>query len=301
MIRELLDVYRRLECISVEDEKLYLAGTGAYSRPFIINMEKEKERYTAASTLLLSLGLEPIRFRAIEGSKVQGHPILKLFSKLRPAEQGCLLSHLSIVALAACHPVPDQFTLIFEDDIASSLTGTGLRDNLDRLLPIAKKEGADLIHLGKCYETCAAMKQVSGNIYRTAKPYCAHAIAIRNSYAQSFLSRVGKVGQAIDNLYRLELVEKHVRGLVFHPALFYQDVLTTESALRPKQEQITNYTECLDAQVHPGCPECTVCPTCPSCPVVIPPPKEEKWRTILALSLIVLFFFCILLQKRIRW
>jgi hypothetical protein len=250
---ELLALVREQGCVSDEDLEDYMTGQEPYSRPFVISLAKDVERYERSSRLLQDLGTRPIRFSAIEGAKVEGHRALRGFETLKAGERGCLASHLCILALASRHQRAGQFTLVFEDDVVSSLRGDALKRNLEHLSVVSEREDASLVHLGKCFEQCGDMLHVDQNVYRSAKPYCTHALAIKNGAARQILSdahaRILPLGNSIDDLYRRLIQTGELVGLSFHPSLFYQDVLQTTSNLRPGV--MDSYTECLDAQVHP--------------------------------------------------
>jgi hypothetical protein len=269
-VRDLLELARTHQCVSADDHASYLASLDPYSRPFVISMLKDAKRYERVHELLTSMGLEPIRFNAITGSAVRGHRVLKGFDRLKDGELGCLASHLCILALASTHPSSEQFTLIFEDDVTSSLRGDALLENLARASEVADREGASLLHLGKCFETCGQMTHVEGNIYRSYKPYCAHAIAVRNGVAEGYTLFMRKKGAAVDNLYMYRMLSGEVRGLAFHPALFYQDVLRTSSNIRPGM--INSYNECIDTRDCETCQEPQPCPSPspPACPTPDP-------------------------------
>src|SRR5574338_394279 len=255
-IQYLLNIIKEHECITKEDYDDYVNNSGdLFTRPFIITLRKDKNLYEKSHNLLSSLGLSPIRFYAIEGAKIANSTLLEGFN-LRNGEKGCLMSHLCIAALASTHK--DKYTLIFEDDIISSLSRSSLVDNLNKLRDIQPKP--DLIYLGKCFETCNSMKKINDNIYLASAPYCTHALGLNGKFAEKFIEDFGIIHkEAIDNLYRHYAVSGNAIVYAYHPALFYQDVFLTESNLRPNSEKLGAYTECLDSQVHP------VCPTTPEC------------------------------------
>lgn len=233
------------------DLQSYMSDTSSlFSRPFIISMRKDDKKYKSAQALLLSLGFSPIRFYALEGKNntgpIQVDYITNGYSILRPGEKGCLMSHMSVIALAATHPNPEQFTMIFEDDITSSLTGDTALKHLQDVAPLLKRENASILHLGKCLETCTRMEHVSGIVYRSVAPSCSHAIAIKNSVARRIIDEFRDYNKAVDFVTGDYIKHRQVIGLNFHPGLFYQDVLNYESGLRPRENQIGNYLECSD-------------------------------------------------------
>src|SRR5690606_32914761 len=108
------------------------------------------------------------------------------FSILRPGELGCLLSHLSVINLAAQHPDSENFTLIFEDDIVTS--ATSIEETLDHVARIDAEEDVDIVYLGKCLECCSKMTRLVDNVWRAVAPSCCHAYAIKNGFARRVMS-----------------------------------------------------------------------------------------------------------------
>lgn len=252
---QLLELVKHYGAISDADMQSYMNDTSSlFSRPFIISMRKDDKKYKSASALLLSLGLKPIRFYAMEGKNNTGpihvDYITNGYAILRPGEKGCLMSHMSVIALAATHPNPEQYTLIFEDDITTSLSGDTLLRHLSNVAPILKREDASILHLGKCLETCTKMEKVDDPnlsiIYRSVAPSCSHARAIKNSFAKRIIADFKDYNKAVDLITGDYIKYREVVGLNFHPGLFYQDVLNYESGLRPRENQIGNYLECSD-------------------------------------------------------
>jgi GR25 family glycosyltransferase involved in LPS biosynthesis len=245
---QLLALVRHQQAVSDQDLTNYINDvTSLFSCPFIISMRKDAKKYKSASSLLTSLGLNPIQFHALEkDSAIRINHITDGYKALRPAEKGCLLSHMSILALAAAHPNPSQFTLIFEDDITSPLKGDTLLQHLRDITPVIERENASIIHLGKCLESCTRMEHIEGIIWRSVAPSCSHAIAVKNAFARRIIEEFKDYNKAVDFVTGDYIKARKVVGLNFHPGLFYQDVLNYESSLRAKEQQINNYLECSD-------------------------------------------------------
>src|SRR5579883_1842968 len=162
----------------------YYQNNAFFGQSFVINLNTRKERWSQSSQLLNKIGLSPIRFEAIWGKDITDTNFLESCKNLSLAERGCLLSHLCILYLASQHPNKNHFTLIFEDDITT---------NIDSIAPILNKlqhrcQDIDIIYFGKCFETCTEILNIEDNIYTGYAPLCAHAYAIRNSFAQYVLN-----------------------------------------------------------------------------------------------------------------
>lgn len=252
-----LGLLEKLQCINKKDKQEYLTDNNRYSRPFIISRKKDGLKYQNSSRLIQNLGLNPIRFNAVEGTEIKDIEFFRFnFPLLRPGEMGCLASHLSILALASQHPNQDQFTLVFEDDIVSQLTKDAFDKHLDELWRVSRAKKASIVHLGKCLESCSKITPVenSPGIYHSYAPSCAHALAIRNSFAKKVMEEMKDYNMGIDSILGDYVKNGVVVGLTFHPGLFYQDVLNLESGLRNKKEQMINYLECNDTCGERTCP-----------------------------------------------
>lgn len=208
--------------INVEE---YYSNHERFGTAFVINLPQRKDRLAQAKKTLSKVGITPTIFEAVNGKDIE------VLTHLTAGEIGCLLSHLTILAVAAEHPDQENYTFIFEDDIVTNLTSMqGIYNDLEGLSP-------DLIYLGKCLENCARIKKVKGNIYTAFSPLCAHAIMIKNSFAKKVLKKVQFI--AIDVIYPTMIEGNKV--YVLHPSAFYQDVFS-ESNLRSSSFQ--NCTEC---------------------------------------------------------
>jgi hypothetical protein len=98
------------------------------------------------------------------------------------------------------------------------------------------------------------MTHIEGIIYRAVAPACTHALAIRNSFARRVITEFRDYNTGIDCILGDYIKHKLVTGLVFHPGLFFQNVLQFESGLRLKKEQLINYLECNDTCGQHICP-----------------------------------------------
>lgn len=239
---------------------------GKFDNIFVINMANREERLRNATRTLKKVGLDFERFVAISGKDLneRDDTWTKQFPLLRPGELGCLLSHLSIIALAASHNNENNFTLIFEDDVVTS--SSNIDSLFEEISDMDEYERVDIIYLGKCLESCGKITQIKDNIFRAATPSCTHALIIRNSYARKLLKLMDNCddsaidseffNRGIDSIHRDLIVSGIINGIVIHPAIFYQDVITGSSDLR--QEFMINYQECNDTnpciqEFHPPC------------------------------------------------
>ena len=251
-----------------------LSGRQAYladSNPinfhcWVISRFEDKDRFERSKHILTELKMDPIRFVGVEGRKT---PRLPAYSKLSDGEWGCLLSHQSIWMLAARHPNENQYTAVFEDDIVTPLMGNALLEQFDRLQQVlVKRRNTDLVFLGKCHEYCQILTHVSDNVYEANRPMCLHSYLIHNKFARQLMLKpiLQKSLLEASNAYNLNhpafenlavdaglvklINSKQCNALVYHPALFFQDVLQTSSNLRNRKEQFGMYSECQELLDH---------------------------------------------------
>jgi len=255
MQEKLLNLVRDNFALSKQDVANYFSNNNKFNDGFIINMPSRKERLEKAIKNLHKVKLSYQIFTALNGKELMKSTTMSMreliakFSILRPGEFGCLLSHLSILALASKHPNPNNYTIVFEDDIITN--GCDMEKLYKEISEISDNEDVGLIYFGKCFEKCGMMTNIKDNIYRAVAPSCCHAYAIKNSFA----SRVFKdmdmnsfgpdyFNRGIDSILGDYIINNFTSALVMHPAIFYQDVLDGGSDLRP--EFMQNYQECND-------------------------------------------------------
>jgi len=212
--------------------------------PFIISLEKDIEKYNNAKQILEKLQLQPIKFDAINGMELKNNrpDIVNKFKYLNDGEIGCFISHFLIYYIASQHPNPDQYTMIFEDDIGTDIDAKTFNNKLNNAI----KYNKDLIYLGKCAELCFMTKQVYDDLYTGYQPYCMHAYMIKNSFAKKVVNDVNKleiINLPIDRIIFNSIKENQI--LEYHPSLFYQDP-KYPSSLRGTILQIANELECRD-------------------------------------------------------
>lgn len=258
MQNTLLNLLRDQGCLTKDQIKKFNSNNRRYGNVFIVNMANREDRLVSCKKTLDKLEMNFERFIAINGKHVSenteiGKVLHQEFDILRPGELGCLLSHFCILALCAKHQRQDSYTIVFEDDIVSSNTGS-LEWLFDEIDDLDDKEGIDMIYLGKCLERCSKLVQIKDTIYRAAAPSCTHAYMIKNSFAKRILDDFDQKQQSaldakffnrgIDSIYRDYIVNGLSNSLVIHPAIFFQDVLNGGSDLR--KEYLINYQECND-------------------------------------------------------
>src|SRR4030042_2525810 len=185
---KLLELIHETGALTNQQISKFYTNCGKFENAFVINGCDQPERMQQAAKTLTTVNISFERFVKIEVNGVHGHDndsrefihqIKKCFNNLKDGELGCLLSRLCLLALAASHTNSSLYTMIFEDDIITSLTA-GIDPLLRELLQV---DCADFIYLGKCLETCHKMEHIRDNIYKAHSPSCAHAYAIRNSVA----------------------------------------------------------------------------------------------------------------------
>ena len=254
----LSDLMLNEQCVSDQDIATYMNNSDKFGGAFVINMETKPERLIEAGKTLQKVGLDWTRFKAISGAKLlqekarYNFDMSAFFSRLRPGEMGCLLSHLTIINLASQHPNQNNFTMIFEDDIITSTNS--IQDTLDRIANIDGRESIDLVYFGKCLECCTRMTHIEDNIWRAVAPSCCHAYAIKNSFAKKLMIDIEECNfgapncdyfnHGIDTILIKYTVNVEANTIVVHPSIFMQDILTTASDLRP--DFLHNYLECQD-------------------------------------------------------
>lgn len=243
-----LDIYK-----NNIDLTSYYNNQNNIGSPFIISLDSQKNKFINTRNILTRLGLNPIRFPAINGQSIINLEISKKFSNLSPGEIGCFLSHMSIYNIASSHQNKSQYTPVFEDDILANIPNKNiLNKRLNNLL----KYDADLIYLGKCTETCHKLIKLEPNIYIGHQPHCFHAYLIKNSYASMLLNIINNIlviNIPVDLLI-LNIINKN-NLLVCHPSLFIQD-FRTASSLRSKYKQFFNSWDCsLESYLITGFPQ----------------------------------------------
>jgi len=242
-------IFEENKCLSDEELEKYYNNNNKFGESFIINMKSRSERFEKSKKILNNVGLSGIRFNAVIGKEISNNFILEKYRHLSLSEIGCLCSHLSILYLASKHENKNGYTLIFEDDITTNVNS--VNDIFSSLKDIDEKQNVDIIYLGKCLEVCSKMEHIQDNIYKAHSPLCAHAYAIKNSFAEEIFTYLENqyykgLYEPLDLLYRNLIDRKFCNSIVMHPSIFIQDVYNIDSDLRNNVKQQMNIVECID-------------------------------------------------------
>ncbi len=300
ILKRLKRLIKETACLSKHEISTHSSSKDFMSKGFVINMTSRTERLDTCRKTLSKVGISWTRFSAIIGKDIEDEALKEAFNILRPGELGCLLSHLLIAYIASNHPDPNSFTLVFEDDVVTSAGEDSWKSALVNTESIHRKEGLDLIYFGKCLERCGQMIQIKDNIYRAVAPSCCHAYAIRNGFAKKMLTDLQHCSdhpdsilnskyfnRGIDSIYGDYIINGMAKAVVFHPALFYQDVLSGGgSDLR--QEYMINYQECNDT--NPPCTNTIEERT----HTVVQRKKSDKWIILLLIIILVVLIIVLL-------
>ena len=106
-------------------------------------------------------------------------------SKLRDAQIACHYSHIAVLKkfLKSKH----ETSLIFEDDIVSSLSPGDLQTELKKVMNNAKYLDYDIISLGRCFDICRPGSERVGNLVKVIYPRCMHAYIVNRKGAQKII------------------------------------------------------------------------------------------------------------------
>jgi GR25 family glycosyltransferase involved in LPS biosynthesis len=133
--------------------------------------------------------------------------------------------------------------------------------------------GYDILYLGKSLDMCMNYEKVVGNVYKNIMPLSLHAYILTKEGTRKLLS-MAPFTESIDLVVRKLLAQynyqsssghnrvqfdglKHdhipfdgLKGLTFHPSLYFQNVNTYDSNLRNKGASFTNVNECIPNQQY---------------------------------------------------
>lgn len=218
---------------------------------FVVNMDRDTKRLEEFDSMMKKCQLSYTRFSAIdpkalteEQEKLKRKYIKDESQSSTRGELGCTLSHFAIWQLVVERGY--KRILIFEDDARTVNPGPHIFDSVnDFYQQLGDKEEPDLLYLGKCCDRCKKLKHVYENIYRSTSPLCTHAYIITNKGAKKLLSS-GRFGISGD-MEMAKLCSKGIlNAMVFHPSLFFQEVLSNKSNLRDHNMALRNTVECYD-------------------------------------------------------
>lgn len=217
---------------------------------YVINMTSQLERWENSSKLLRHVGLNPIRFPAVDKEvikKLGGREGLKQLGLIEDNDRnldsegtiGCGLSHMSVWAEIAEHP--DTYAAVFEDDIAGYINREDLIQKLNDARSVMLPDW-DLLFLGRCIDSCHESIRIADGLYKTKRPYCTHAYIISSRGARKLLSRALYTG--VDTQIVRDVEIDALKAYTFHPSIYVQDIVRWSSNLRSFGLQVTNCYDC---------------------------------------------------------
>ena len=225
---------------------------GLVDKIAVIGMDSDSPRMQGFAACMARLGVNYTFAPGVLGKEVvagRGTPAenelreeMILGGFLSAGEVGCLLSHARLWKEVATDPSMQRI-LIFEDDARTYLDGTTLRNMIEELYAHLDVTGErfDMLYLGKALDQCINYTQVINYVYRSSRPLCMHAYIITKEGAQKMLAHA-PFSQAAD------VIPHHIPELnimVFHPSLFFQDIMNTNSNLREFGSTLRHTTECM--------------------------------------------------------
>lgn len=231
---------------------------------FVINMDSDKNRLLEFDVMMDKLNWKYERQSGINGKNLfiqdqlpnPYHLTLKerylhWFNFLSYSEIGCMLSHISLWDKVANDPTLNRIA-IFEDDARTHITGNTVINLLTEFYQNINENNVpepDILYLGKCLDNCITYEKVWNNVYKSSRPLCLHAYIITKKGAQRLLE-LGPYISPIDSVP--PDAHKRIKAtlMVFHPSLFFQDILGNNSNLRTLGLALNNSTECLVSQQH---------------------------------------------------
>lgn len=142
--------------------------------------------------------------------------------------------------------------------------------------------GYDILYLGKSLDMCMDYEKVVGNVYKNIMPLSLHSYILTKEGARKLLAKA-PFTESIDLVVRKCLAQYNyqnskqpqgrppvegspssdgdmsllsdsssggLKGLTFHPSLYFQNVNTYDSNLRNKGASFTNVNECIPNQQY---------------------------------------------------
>lgn len=229
-----------------------MTGKFLLDRSYVINMDKDVKRLAEFDFMMKKCEWNYVRFPAVEPNKMTAHHLKMQEEYLSPAhtlrrgEICCLLSHISLWVDA--HENQYDRVAIFEDDARVLTANPSIKEPIEELyayLQANNIEEPDILYLGKCCDYCKKLKRVYGNVYYSVRPICAHAYILSKKGIEKLL-KLGPYVRPLDMKVADAIAQGDLRVMVFQPSLFFQDVIDTESNLRPSNQSFLNICECCD-------------------------------------------------------
>lgn len=235
--------------------------SGFVDRSFVINLDPSSTRMIDFDTMMVNLNWPYQRFDAFNGKKIVSslydiddpnylsnkelYDKYLSYSFMTPSEIGCLLSHVALWEFVATDPNLNRIA-IFEDDARTQYNMDLLNNNIQGLYNYLSENNIsepEMLYLGKSLDDCAQYKKVWNNVYYSERPLCFHAYIINKKGAQQLL-KIAPYSKPIDTIPHLLTNNPNFKIMVFHPSLFYQDIINYTSNLRAKSDTIYNCNEC---------------------------------------------------------
>lgn len=235
----------------------------------VINMDKDTQRLEEFNSMMIASNWNYSRKSAINGRKLLSTCVgldtpqeLRIETALMkkyvatdawmsPSEIGCLLSHVSLWEDLVNDPQKNRIA-IFEDDARTHISGNTVLELLTEFythLNDNNIEEPDILYLGKALDDCENYKHVWKNVYRSKHPLCLHAYIITKIGARKLLN-LAPYKEAIDLIPVRGANKNLVNLMVFHPSIYFQDVLNNGSNQRGLGLSLNITAECLISQQH---------------------------------------------------
>lgn len=253
---------------------------------YLINMDKEVERLKTFDEMMSSKHLPDLSWKYIRVSAINGkelrdnicipqkdtisnlinckqtlyypNNIFELQDKyvspinwLSSGEVGCLMSHVMLWEKVASEEFLNRIA-VFEDDARTHMdiqTINKLILDLYKYLEDNYIPEPDMLYLGKALDDCLNYKKVWNNVYYSKHPLCLHSYIITKNGARKLLEKL-PYNVAIDIVPIQAINDINLNVMTFHPSLYFQDVLNTESSLRKLGNALNITAECLIDQQH---------------------------------------------------
>ncbi|HSA76240.1 MAG TPA: glycosyltransferase family 25 protein [Nitrosarchaeum sp.] len=221
----------------------------SFPRSYYINLDSASHRRANIEALFKRLDVRCERKSAVIGKDVD-RSSLKMFkkNKLSASEVGIFLSHYELW-IQLLHDDECNYYAIFEDDIVTYADGNTLKKEVMDAIGEVESRNGDIIYLGKCGDICSKYERVTNKLYKTKHALCLHSYIIFKSAVRKILQRA-PFSKPID-VELVNLCGKNVLdAYVFHPSIFYQDVVNNKSTLRNKTQSFYNIEECVDHRLY---------------------------------------------------
>lgn len=224
----------KLQRGQVMDEGMRPGCTGAefFSRAYVINLDRRQDRWRRMSTNLERIGMEGMRFSAIDAEKLpmmsdSPSELLRAFllrvdgprdsseHKLW-ATWACMRSHLAIIRMAKEQDLP--YVLILEDDCEFELYA---REVLRRVGLQLQGRPWQMVYLGGTHKKGGQRFTVSENLQQVSRVRLAHAYMVHSSLYDRILDEAPESGLPLDWYYSERLLPS-IEAYMIRPVLAFQ-------------------------------------------------------------------------------